>query len=780
MPDAAGCGRAWVRALGVAVAAAALLWLPASALAASGAPALSGAVSNSTDLAGTTAVASAGNYAYAAAYGPGQLTAVDTSNPASPAVAGSSAAASSLMNATNIAIAGGYAYVVSKNRNASMVSNDDGSGNSLTILDVHSNPAAPSIVGSLHDAANLFGAYGIALSGSDAFIAAQGCLSGQPCSDATVGNAFATVDVSNPATPTLLGALHNDSLPSPWTTSNALDHATSVAISGHYAYVTAAYSDRLTVIDISNPSAPTIVASLLDTTNLAFPVDVAVQGNYAYVADQGSGPGFTVVDISNPLHPAIVTTVSNSALSGAYRVKVSGDFAYVSGSSAAAMSVIDISDPTNPVLVWSDTDAAHFWRTTGLSFDPVHQFLIASSPYTQAQSNPVYPPFGTNSGTVSVIALEPAPISVAIAPATEPPAITSSTIASFQFATNNQVEAVQCALDGASPGPCTSTTSQQYTGLALGAHTFTVEGVDPAGNTTSATYAWTIAPTIPTDTGAPTIAGTALGGQTLAANPGTWIGAPAPAFAYQWQRCNSVGSSCGAITGANGSTYTLSAADVGATVRVLVTASNTSGSAAATSNPTARVAATPQNTTPPSISGVATAQQTLTATPGTWSGAPTPTLTYQWQRCNAQAGACSAITGATANRYKLSAADVHSTIEVVVAATNSAGAVSAASKATATVRALATKPAIKVLTLSVAHSRGSYTAHIRLNNPGTLTLTLRRTKPRAGSVLARISRRLPRGSSSLTLHFRARPGTYSVTATTRAGTKRTTFKVRAK
>ena len=32
------------------------------------------------------------------------------------------------MNATNIAISGGDAYVVSKNRNASMTSNDDGSG----------------------------------------------------------------------------------------------------------------------------------------------------------------------------------------------------------------------------------------------------------------------------------------------------------------------------------------------------------------------------------------------------------------------------------------------------------------------------------------------------------------------------------------------------------------------------------------------------------------------------------------------------------------------------
>src|SRR5579862_5494043 len=284
MPDSARHGRTGKRALAAVVASAALLSLPAAAYASGSPPSRSGSVSNSTNLAGVTAVATAGAYAYAPSSGAGDLAAVNLSNPASPVVAGTSATASSLMNSTNIAISGGDAYVVSKNRNASMTSNDDGSGNSLTILDVHTNPAVPSIVGTLHDPTDLFGAYGVAISGSDAFIAAQGCLSGgQPCPDATVGNSFAVVNVANPASPTLVTALHNNSLPSPWTGSNALEHATSVAISGNYAYVTAFYSDRLTVINISNPAAPTIVASLHDATDLQFPADVAVQGNYAYV-----------------------------------------------------------------------------------------------------------------------------------------------------------------------------------------------------------------------------------------------------------------------------------------------------------------------------------------------------------------------------------------------------------------------------------------------------------------------------------------------------------------
>ena len=81
------------------------------------------------------------------------------------------------------------------------------------------------------------------------------------------------------------------------------------------------------------------------------------------------------------------------------------------------------------------------------------------------------------------------------------------------------------------------------------------------------------------------------------------------------------------------------------------------------------------------VSGTAQEGQTLTATAGSWSGKPTPTLAYQWQRCDA-AGECGDIVGATATTYRLTAADVNTTVQVLVTGTNAAGSDSAHSAQT--------------------------------------------------------------------------------------------------
>ena len=84
---------------------------------------------------------------------------------------------------------------------------------------------------------------------------------------------------------------------------------------------------------------------------------------------------------------------------------------------------------------------------------------------------------------------------------------------------------------------------------------------------------------------APVVSGTSRDGQVLTATAGTWSGTGPFTYGYEWQRCDAAGNNCVAIPGATGSTYELTAADVGHTVRTGVTATNALGSDTSTSSP---------------------------------------------------------------------------------------------------------------------------------------------------------------------------------------------------
>ncbi len=192
----------------------------------------------------------------------------------------------------------------------------------------------------------------------------------------------------------------------------------------------------------------------------------------------------------------------------------------------------------------------------------------------------------------------------------------------------------------------------------------------------------------PTNTAPPVISGTAQVGQTLATSLGTWTYQTAPAFTYQWQRCNESGASCAAISGATASVYVVQAADNTATLRATVTAQNADGTTSATSAQTAKVGGNaPSNTAPPAIAGTPGVGQALATSLGTWSTPTTPAFTYQWQRCNTTGAACVAIAGATASTYVVQAADVGSTLRAQVNATTTQGTGSATSTQTAVVAA---------------------------------------------------------------------------------------------
>jgi hypothetical protein len=148
-------------------------------------------------------------------------------------------------------------------------------------------------------------------------------------------------------------------------------------------------------------------------------------------------------------------------------------------------------------------------------------------------------------------------------------------------------------------GACTTVagaTSKSYTLVAadvskrMRATVTATNSAGAASETSNPTGTVRAAPaTAPRNTAVPSISGTPTVGQTLTAANGTWTGTEPIRFTYTWQRCDSAGSACAAISGATGQTYGVTSADQGNRLRVAVTASNSAGTSSANSATTAVV-----------------------------------------------------------------------------------------------------------------------------------------------------------------------------------------------
>jgi hypothetical protein len=170
----------------------------------------------------------------------------------------------------------------------------------------------------------------------------------------------------------------------------------------------------------------------------------------------------------------------------------------------------------------------------------------------------------------------------------------------------------------------------------------------------------------------------------------------------------------------------------------------------------------PVNIVAPAVTGTATVGQTLSTTDGTWTGAPAPTFSYQWQRNGGN------ISGATSSTYLLVEADAGNPVRCVVTATNPLGAVSANSNATANVAAIV--PGAP--TIGAAAATGSTTATVVFTAPasdGGATITSYTATSTPDSVTGTLSQA---GSGTITVTGLSpvTSYTFTVTATNSAGT----------
>ncbi len=245
----------------------------------------------------------AGNYVYVA-NGTGGLQIVNVSNPLAPSIAGIYAAEGAVRA---FDIAGGYTYIA-----------DEGVG--VKVIDV-SDPSNPSLTGSYPVFPNWF-CEGICLNGDYAYVSQYYDL--------------LILNIADPANPAFAGSYVQPG-----------DHISRIDVRGNYAYAIGV--NHIEILDISDPIGPIRIGFISASTNF----DIFIAGNYAYAASYSHG--LRVINIADPTEPSIVL---DYLLHNEYAMSVfeAGQRAYVIENSYGSsghgfFDIVDVADPGSPILL---------------------------------------------------------------------------------------------------------------------------------------------------------------------------------------------------------------------------------------------------------------------------------------------------------------------------------------------------------------------------------------------------------------------------------------------
>ena len=144
-----------------------------------------------------------------------------------------------------------------------------------------------------------------------------------------MSNGIGVIDVTQPSSPTLVGTIAAPAIGSLARVNNTL-----------YA---GAANNSIIVLDITNPAQPATIKTITLTD---LPIKVRVFGNLLLVADNAAG--LLIFDISNPQSPVLLSTMPNFTL--AEDVTVQGTTAYVAAD-VDGLGIVDLSSPSQPVLL---------------------------------------------------------------------------------------------------------------------------------------------------------------------------------------------------------------------------------------------------------------------------------------------------------------------------------------------------------------------------------------------------------------------------------------------
>lgn len=261
-------------------------------------------------------------------------------------------------------------------------------------------------------------------------------------------------------------------------------------------------------VDTTPPPAPTVTtgpAALTNATTATFGVhDSDPTATFACSLDGGA------------FAPCAVPVTYSSLTEGAHTFDVKALDELGNSASGPRWSwTVDLTAPAPPAILTGP--AAVTKETAGaFTFDGHDAVLTECSVDSESSYAPCVSPFTTSTladgahtlrvrgsdGATNVSS--PTPYTWTI-DATPPPApsvvgpasLTKSSAATFTLGSTEEFVTFTCALDGAEAAPCASGVT--YTALADGAHSLVITASDAVGNTSQASYAWTV------DTVGPTV-----------------------------------------------------------------------------------------------------------------------------------------------------------------------------------------------------------------------------------------------------------------------------------
>lgn len=124
-----------------------------------------------------------------------------------------------------------------------------------------------------------------------------------------------------------------------------------VATAGNYAYIVrnSATGPNFIVINVSNPTVPTVVGTL---TLAGTPTNVAISGNYAYVSNTSDTTELQVVNVTTPTAPALAGSYNAAGAANGLGVAAVGTTVFLTRAANASNDefvVINAATPATPV-----------------------------------------------------------------------------------------------------------------------------------------------------------------------------------------------------------------------------------------------------------------------------------------------------------------------------------------------------------------------------------------------------------------------------------------------